>query len=65
MWFSEVLGVGHPCVSSEVVSQVCGDAMEEGISQVIITAKCFLNSAYEEARRIEGDANSTITNVIL
>jgi microcompartment protein CcmK/EutM len=65
MWFSEYLGVGHPCVSPEVVSQVCGDAIEAGFSQVIITAKCFLNSAYDVARRIEDDANSPISDVIL
>ena len=65
MWFVEVLGVGHPCVSAEVVRQLCSEALQSDFTEVQIVANCFLHTAYEEAVRIREDANSPITDIRL
>ena len=65
MWFSEMLGVGHPCVSAEVVRQLCIEAIQSDCTGVHIIANCFLHTAYEEAGRIEEDADYPITKIKL
>ena len=65
MWFVEVLGVGHPCVSAEVVRQLCSEALQSDCTEVRIVANCFLHTAYKEAVRIRDNANFPITDIRL
>jgi len=65
MWFQETFGIGHPCVSAEVVQRYCAEAESAECTGVILVSNCFTASAVEEARRIEDDPNSIITSVKL